>query len=619
MKKLLSVFLAMVMALSVVMVGNIFAFAGTVYESENNDDYDKANTLALDNTIYGRLQVKYDDDYFKFVLPSDGKVSITFTNEMAECDDYFHFDIEQYAGANKYKHILRSEINGDKYIYCRDRSSYTTATTGLPKGTYYIRVTGYSEMHLQYGVKVNFTATTNWETEYNEDYDTADPLTLGTTRYGTLVKKYVYNSETYSADDDYYKFVLPADGKVDIKFTNGMAECDDYFIVDIYQYAGSNSYDHVARSQINGGKYIYCRDRKGYTFPSLGLPKGTYYIDVFGYSEKHLTYGINVSFTESTAWESEFNEGFDTADPIALGKTMNGTLVKKFMYSSENYASDDDCYKFTIDSSDIYNIRFKYNKKETDGYFRFYLYKYTGSGGYTKIYESNYLNIRDGSSYNTGIMILDKGTYYIDVFGTFDSQNDTKYSVSVNYGVGNTTALKATKQTTKSFKLSWKAAQKASGYEIQKKVGKKWKDVATTTNRSYTVKKLTAGTVYTVRVRAYRNAKTGKVYSSWRTLKTTTKPTKVKIKKPSTNSKHQIIVKWEKVKKCSGYQVQFAKNKSCKSVIATKTVKGRKKTSYTGKNFTKGNTYYVRVRAYKTLDGTKYYGSWSDVKSIKSK
>ena len=32
---------------------------------------------------------------------------------------------------------------------------------------------------------------------------------------------------------------------------------------------------------------------------------------------------------------------------------------------------------------------------------------------------------------------------------------------------------------------------------------------------------------------------------------------------------------------------------------------------------TKGKTYYVRVRSYKTVSGTKYYSAWSSKKSVK--
>lgn len=95
--------------------------------------------------------------------------------------------------------------------------------------------------------------------------------------------------------------------------------------------------------------------------------------------------------------------------------------------------------------------------------------------------------------------------------------------------------------------------------------------------------------------------------------------TKPSLTKVSTNKKHQITAKWNKVSSCSGYQVQYSKKSNFSSVIATKNVSGKSKTSYTGKNFTKGKKYYVRARAYKTVNGKKYYSSWSKAKSIKCK
>ncbi len=91
---------------------------------------------------------------------------------------------------------------------------------------------------------------------------------------------------------------------------------------------------------------------------------------------------------------------------------------------------------------------------------------------------------------------------------------------------------------------------------------------------------------------------------------------KPSIKTPSTNKKHKITAKWKKVLGCDGYQVQFSRKKNFKSGVTTKTVKGQKKTSCTGK-FKKGKKYYIRVRAYKIVDGERYYSSWSSKKSIK--
>ena len=49
----------------------------------------------------------------------------------------------------------------------------------------------------------------------------------------------------------------------------------------------------------------------------------------------------------------------------------------------------------------------------------------------------------------------------------------------------------------------------------------------------------------------------------------------------------------------------FTKGKKTSTVASGATL--RKKVT----GLTSGATYYVRVRAYKTIDGTKAYGSWS--------
>ena len=51
----------------------------------------------------------------------------------------------------------------------------------------------------------------------------------------------------------------------------------------------------------------------------------------------------------------------------------------------------------------------------------------------------------------------------------------------------------------------------------------------------------------------------------------------------------------------------------------TATVKKGSSKKTTIKKLAKGKTYYVKVRAYKTVDGKKVYGAWSSVKSVKVK
>ena len=106
-------------------------------------------------------------------------------------------------------------------------------------------------------------------------------------------------------------------------------------------------------------------------------------------------------------------------------------------------------------------------------------------------------------------------------------------------------------------------------------------------------------------------------------VSTTTKdytPAKVKLTSLTAQSGHKIKAKWNKCSTfATGYQIYWAKDKKFKKIVAKTTTKGRSKVTYTGKNFTKGKKYYVKVRAYKKVGSKKYYAPWSNIKSKTSK
>lgn len=84
-----------------------------------------------------------------------------------------------------------------------------------------------------------------------------------------------------------------------------------------------------------------------------------------------------------------------------------------------------------------------------------------------------------------------------------------------------------------------------------------------------------------------------------------------------TRGKKSFVVKWKKVK-CSGYQIQYADNKNMKKAV-TKTIKKSGTVKYQAKKLKAKKKYYVRVRAYKTVKGRKYYSDWSKIKSVTTK
>lgn len=90
--------------------------------------------------------------------------------------------------------------------------------------------------------------------------------------------------------------------------------------------------------------------------------------------------------------------------------------------------------------------------------------------------------------------------------------------------------------------------------------------------------------------------------------------TKTPTLKSARNSASSTVkLTYTKVSNAKGYQIQYSTNKkftSPKYVTA-------KKNSATIKKMKKGKTYFFRVRAYRTISGKRYWGAWSNVKSVK--
>ena len=93
------------------------------------------------------------------------------------------------------------------------------------------------------------------------------------------------------------------------------------------------------------------------------------------------------------------------------------------------------------------------------------------------------------------------------------------------------------------------------------------------------------------------------------------KPGQVKISEvKETDSK--IVVKFKKVSKAKGYQIQWSSNDSFSNPGSTFLKKNNKSVmSYKTEQVDPG-TYYVRVRAYKLNKSKKVYGKWSSAKKI---
>ena len=100
----------------------------------------------------------------------------------------------------------------------------------------------------------------------------------------------------------------------------------------------------------------------------------------------------------------------------------------------------------------------------------------------------------------------------------------------------------------------------------------------------------------------------------------TIKPKTVTVKSVKKASSRKLNVVWASHKtQTTGFQVRYATTKKFKSgTYKTVTLTSKSATSQALTKLKAGKTYYVKVRAYKTVDGKKIYSSWSKVKSAKA-
>ena len=208
-------------------------------------------------------------------------------------------------------------------------------------------------------------------------------------------------------------------------------------------------------------------------------------------------------------------------------------------------------------------------------------------------------------------------------------KKDTDYTVSYsnNTKVGTATVKITGKgnytgsvSKTYSIKNNFKKAT-VSGISTKAFTGK---NITQSITVKYNGKTLKNGTDYTV---SYSNNKkigtaTVKIAGKGSYTGTITKtfkinPAKQEIQKLTAKSK-AFFVDWAQKGSATGYEIQYATNS--KFTRAKKVTITNNKTDKTTISKLSGKKkYYVRVRSYTTVKGTKYYGAWSASKSVTTK
>ena len=443
--------------------------------SGNNTTADTASVISV-NATYTDYIKSYDDvSWYKFRISNPGYISFKFTHDYVDSSGNYW---EAY--------LYNPEMNCLNYYYYQgNNTSATGENIGVPAGTYYIKVqkggSGYKEVN--YNVKINYTASSVWEKEFNDDYNSANTISINKTYYGSIMK--------YS-DVDWYKFKVSKTDSVSLKFTHKYMESNGYYwCVDLY----NSSFSKLKTYDLRGTD-------SSKTMPKLRLSSGTYYLKVAkdgsGYSSVDYTIKINPSHTHA------YKNVITKATPKANGKIVktcscgatNGTTV---LYAANKISLSP--------SSCIYNGKVRKPSvvvKGSNG-------AAINSAYYTVSYPSGRKNV---GSYR--IKVTFKGSYY---------QGSVTKTFVIKPAA---TSIAAIASVSKGFRVRWKEQSvQTTGYQIQYSRNSNFSNGTTVSvkNNKKTVetcKRLTGSKKYYVRVRTYKELNGKTYYSAWSAAKTVT-------------------------------------------------------------------------------------------------
>ena len=193
------------------------------------------------------------------------------------------------------------------------------------------------------------------------------------------------------------------------------------------------------------------------------------------------------------------------------------------------------------------------------------------------------------------------------------------YSYKDNYEeqliVPAVTGFASGSQTKSSAVLGWDKVSGADGYAVELYTGGKWNEVFRTSDSSVTsctVGSLKADSIYTLRIRAFKDTDDGTVYSDYTRLAVKTKLSGVTGLKAQGVTATAVKLDWARNVGATGYIIEQYKGGKWTQLVVTK---NNMTLTFTVKGLAECTPYSFRVKAYKNDGGKTNYSDYVTVKA----
>lgn len=427
--------------------------------AEEEEETDEAGSVAIKGTvkadggsISGVIPGRNNAAYYQVTLPTGGS-----------------FTLKGNSTTYMRCYIMDTRENEIKNFH-NDANDEIDRSWALAQGTYLIKIYNDSlEVTGNFNIRTYFDTQgkTTFPENSNDRIDTASPISLG---------QKIIGHTAVNNRDDYYKIVIPADGKYTFTYRTRTERAGfKHFVYD---------------SSFNEVKWAYSSPSKSNEWE---LTKGTYYYRITDATAVNYAYG----FYDMVVTGHTHTFSSSTVDKATL--TSNGSITGKCT----------DCGQTT--TSTIYrpaSIRltttaYTYNGKakrpgvvvtDVNG-------RTIGSSSYTVSYDRDAV-----SAGKHKVTITFKGNY----------SGTVTRSYTINPKGTSISKLRKVKRGFK-VKVRKQAAKTATGYQVQYCIRSNFRGAKTKTFRgtSLTVNRLKKKRVYYVRVRTYKKSGRRTYYSSW--------------------------------------------------------------------------------------------------------